>query len=205
MKNIMKSQLYQLRKERLVWLVYIGLLLMPIANIFLQGELTLEGDYPTQAFLAENGFFYVFVSLMFLFTLAGFAGCGDFLDKTVNYELMTGHKRIEVYLGRVIPCLIVGVIGFAVMTALPLIVNTAMHGWGTKLDIGEMVLRYCLLIFPIIRILCTALFFVFVIKNPYIVMAGLFCYYDWRNECINVQAWNVTNSWHYQYKYALYF
>ncbi len=171
MKNIIKSQLYQLRKERMVWLVYIGLLLMPIANIFLQGELTLEGNYPTQAFLAENGFFYVFISLMFLFTLAGFAGCGDFLDKTVNYELMTGHKRIEVYLGRVIPCLIIGVIGFAVMTALPLIVNTAMHGWGTKLDVGEMVLRYCLLVFPIIRILCTALFFVFVIKNPYIVMA----------------------------------
>ena len=55
MKNIIRSQLYQLRKERLVWIVYIGLLLMPIANIFLQGELTLKGDYPTQAFLAENG------------------------------------------------------------------------------------------------------------------------------------------------------
>lgn len=172
MKNIIRSQLYQLRKERLVWIIYVGLLLMPIANIFLQGELVLEGNYPTQAMLAENGAFFILQPLMFLFTLVGFVCSGDFPDKTSNYELMIGHKRIEVYFGRVIPCLIVGVIGFAVMASLPLVVNTVMHGWGTKLDVGEIVLRYTLLIFPVIRILCTAVFFAFIAKNPYIVMAA---------------------------------
>ncbi|MBQ7980252.1 MAG: ABC transporter permease subunit, partial [Oscillospiraceae bacterium] len=176
-KNIIKSQLYQLRKESLVWIVFVGLLLMPLGNIFLQGELTLEGNYPTQAMLAENGAFFTLMPLMFLFTLVGFVCCGDFIDKTSNYELMTGHKRIEVYFGRVIPCLIVGVIGFAVMTALPLIVNTAMHGWGTKLDVGEIVLRYTLLIFPAVRILCTAIFIAFIAKNPYALMiVGYFAF-----------------------------
>jgi hypothetical protein len=107
---------------------------------------------------------------MFVFTFVGFVCCGDFPDKTSNYEIMTGHKRTEVYFGRVIPCLVFGVICFLIIAFAPIILNTAIHGWGTKLDVGQMILRYTLLIFPITRIFCTAIFIAFVVKNPYIMM-----------------------------------
>lgn len=171
MKNIIKSQLYQLRKERLVWMVFVGFLIIPMSNIFLEGEMVLMGDYPTQVMLSEMGMLFTIFPLMFLFTLVGIMCCGDFMDKTSNYELMTGHKRAEVYFGRVIPCIIVGVICFTVLVSVPIIVNTVMHGWGTKLDVGEIVLRHVLMIFPVFRILCTAVFAAFIIKNPYILMA----------------------------------
>ncbi len=172
MKNIIKSQLYQYSKNSIVWIVFAGCLLLPVANIFMEGHLTRGGDYPTETCLFENGMFYVLTSLMFLFTFAGFACCGDFTDKTTNYELMAGHRRIEVYFGRVIPCLVTGTICFAVMVFCPLVVNTALHGWGTRLDAGQMILRYALLIFPAIRILCTSVFVAFIVKKP-LAMAAL--------------------------------
>lgn len=171
MKDIVRSQLYQLRKERVIWLVFIGILLIPFIGILAEGVINCEGDYPTQTYLSDMSIISISGSLMFVFSFTGFVCCGDFGDKTSNYEIMTGHRRIEVYFGRVIPCLAVGVICFIIIIFAPIIVNTAMHGWGNQLDMGQTLLRYTLLIFPIIRIFCTAIFISFVVKNAYILMA----------------------------------
>lgn len=172
MKCIIRSQLYQLCKERMIWIVFVGVMLVPFLNILVEGVINCEGNYPTQVYLYDMSFMSIVVSLIFIFTFAGFVCCGDFLDKTSNYEIMTGHKRTEVYFGRVIPCLSVGVICFMIIVLAPIITNTVLHGWGTKLDVGQIVLRYVLLLFPVIRIFCTAIFIAFVVKNPYIVMGA---------------------------------
>lgn len=170
MKNIVKSQFYQIVREKIIWYMLVVALLMQTIMFML--PIWLENEEATSAgeFFADQGYALIFFPVFFLVVAVGQI-CGiDFLDKTNHYEVLGGHRRYEVYLGRVIPALLVGGLGGLLLTLLPVVLYTVMFGWGTKIPLGAVVLRFIILLFPFLRLVCEFVFITFLVKNPYVMM-----------------------------------
>ena len=176
MKNIIKAQFFQLGKDKLCHLIFIGVLAITMITVLTLtdaalGEIKVTGGELVAVMMPMTLIFVQF--FMFLFTAHA---CGaDFMDKTCNYEIMSGHTRREVFFGRVIPTLVIGTVGtmflIAVLAAAEVI---SRGGWGDKVSLADMLLRFFLMTFPVIRLICEFIFLTFLIKNPYIVMGVSF-------------------------------
>lgn len=172
MKNIVKSQFYQIIREKMLWYMLVVALLMQTLMFML--PIWLDNEEATSAgeFFAGNGYGLIVFPVFFLVVAVGLI-CGvDFLDKTNHYEVLGGHRRHEVYLGRVIPAVLVGGGGALFLSILPILLYTIMYGWGTKIAPGPVILRLVLLMLPYLRIVCEFVFLTFLVKNPYIMMAA---------------------------------
>lgn len=175
MKNLIKAQLYQLKKDRLVQLVFAGMFIILMLAMYMN-QLLSETSSSGLDTVTGGGYFanslsgVIMVGLMFVI-IAVPRICGwDFTDKTTNYELMAGHIRREVFFSRIIVSLLAGVIGWLILFCAPLAVTGIMSGWGEKLPLTEAVLRGALMLFPIIRLVCEFSCLTFIIKNPYLTM-----------------------------------
>ena len=177
MKNIVKAQFFQIIREKIIWYMLVLALLMQVLMFMLPIWLGTEEVTSAGEFFVTSGSGLIFFPLFFLVVVSGQI-CGiDFLDKTNNYELMSGHRRYEVYFGRIIPAILVGGSGTALLTITPVVLYTVMHGWGTEIALSDAVLRLVLLLFPILRLVCEFAFLTFLVKNPYVMMGvgyGLF-------------------------------
>ncbi|MBR6664448.1 MAG: hypothetical protein IKL22_01875 [Lachnospiraceae bacterium] len=170
MKNIVKSQFYQIIREKILWYMLVVALFMQTLMFML--PIWLENEEATSAgeFFAEQGNGLIFFPLFFLIVAVGQICGTDFLDKTNHYEVLGGHRRHEVYLGRVIPALLVGGLGSLLLSVLPVVLYTIMFGWGTKIPLGAVLLRFIMLLFPFLRLVCEFVFITFLVKNPYVMM-----------------------------------
>lgn len=170
MKNIVKSQFYQIIREKMLWYMLVVALLMQTLMFVLPVWLDNEEATSAGEFFAGNGYGLIVFPVFFLVVAVGLI-CGvDFLDKTNHYEVLSGHRRYEVYLGRVIPALLVGGLGGLLLTVLPVVLYTILYGWGTKLALGPVVIRFIMLLFPFLRLVCEFVFITFLVKNPYVMM-----------------------------------
>ncbi len=176
MRNIIKAQLYQMRKSSFTCIVFLAVLVMQLAN--LMGEWSYRGEEMCgSTYIAANGFYMTLVALIFAIVFTGQVCGADFIDKTANYELMSGHLRKQAYFSRAIVSLAGGGLGAALIIAVPVAVSTAACGWGNDIRIGDAVLRYLLTFLPILRIICEFVFLTYVVKNAYVIMACGFVTY----------------------------
>ena len=172
MKNIMKAQLLQLKKDRICRFILIGILVVMFMLVYMivdmaSGDIEITGG--EHAVMLATMMPLLAQFFMYLFTAQA---CGaDFTDKTMNYEIMSGHTRRQVYFGRVIPTLVIGTLVTLLLIAVPIAADVIMMGgWGDKVNFTDMLLRYLLMAFPVARTICEFIFLTFIIKNPYIVM-----------------------------------
>jgi hypothetical protein len=169
MWNIIKAQLYQLRKNKKLLFIGIAVIIMEFTNVF--GEALYEGSsFVFADYLAENGANMVAISYLFIIPLVAEICGGDFKDKTANYELMAGHTRKDIYTARVILSIICGLLGAVLVMSIPIIYGTATCGLNRYLSVSGFLYRCLIAIFPMIRIICVFVFLSFLIKNSYIVM-----------------------------------
>lgn len=211
MNNIIKAQLIQLRKDKIVRFIFLGVLAVTLIMVVMITN-TNSGDFIVtggeQALMLFTMTQLVAQFFLYLFTAQA---CGvDFTDKTVNYEIMSGHTRREVFFGRVIPTLVIGTVGTMILIAAPVVANVIiLGGWGDKVSLTDMILRFLLMAFPIARLMCEYIFLIFIIKNPYIVMgiSYLLCMIlginvpATRDHCFvlgisNMNALTVIKQWH---------
>lgn len=165
MRNIIKALTYQTRTDNVT---YYSILLAVFLTIFGM----LDFDMTGSEYVALNGesisLLPVFLILMLGVRILGW----DYADKTMNYEILSGHHRREVYFARVIVAHI-WCIAFCVgFMLLPIIIFTLINGWGETMDFGGMALRFALAIFPMIRIVCQYVLLVFIVKSAYIAWAA---------------------------------
>ncbi|MBQ3162383.1 MAG: ABC transporter permease subunit [Oscillospiraceae bacterium] len=165
MRNIIKALTYQTRTDNVT---YYSILLAVFLTIFGM----LDFDMTGSEYVALNGesisLLPVFLILMLGVRILGW----DYADKTMNYEILSGHHRREVYFARVIVAHI-WCIAFCVgFMLLPVIIFTLINGWGVTMDFGGMALRFALAIFPMIRIVCQYVLLVFLVKSAYIAWAA---------------------------------
>ena len=149
MWNVMKAQMYQLKKDVLAFSVaLLGLAVTFIANMeaFEQGMTGSEG----MAYMGES-MSALFGLLAIMIIVANVMG-KDFADKTLNYEILSGHTRKEVFFGRLVVATIPGVLcSFLTIIAFPLTL-TLINGWGNTMELSGVLVRFGLIFITLFRI-----------------------------------------------------
>ena len=176
MKNLIKAQLYQLKKNRILILIFIALCIMQVSGS--AGEMAYQNwELSAGGYLAANGL-SVLSPVILIVTLVTAEVCGaDFMDKTGNYELMAGYRRKDIFFSRTVLSVLLSLPAMFLLLLVWVVAAVALGGWGTELFPGAVLFRMALLIFPIFRLICEFIFLSYVIKNQYIVMGcGLFLF-----------------------------
>lgn len=180
MKNIIKSVAYELKKTKAIRITFIiGLLFM-----LLEGFLNIDTSsdnmaHNTSQLVAEISSSNIMILIFIAAILVGYMCSGDFRDKVVNYEIMSGHSRKQVYISRFIPAILVGAFLVTALHFSVMIPGAIMYGWGNTLSLGDVIVRDLLLFFPIMRICAFLVIISFIVKSQYLMMAvgyGLFSF-----------------------------
>lgn len=171
MSNLMKAQLYQLKKSKRVILLFFALLLFmqfcPIISEWGTNQSLTGSDYVAEE---GNGSWMAIIALLFSVLFAGYV-CGmDFIDRTANYEVMAGYRRYQIYFSKAVVSLAGGLIGAMVLLFVPCVFLTGVMGWGDTIALSDVLLRCVLTLLPILRVTCESIFLSFIIKNTYIII-----------------------------------
>ncbi len=170
MKNLIKSNLYQTKKTRLWKVVFLIMLLMEIM-LFTESvtdtALYRDGCKVTD-FVVGDLSSILMLGMMFTLIVAPLIFGEDINDRTINYEIMKGHSRKEVFFSRLLVTLGITVSGSLLLTLLPLIVIEIMNGFGDKVSLGSILVKTLISILPIIRLTSEIVFFTVIVSNKYI-------------------------------------
>lgn len=172
---MISAQFYQLRKQRVLPIAFAGLVLLMTAIAVLAAGIDSE-EQKTASYLFAEGAFSSMTMFSFMF-MAGAVGtvcCGDFPDKTINYELMSGSSRDQVYFGRAVAALVTAVPAGLFMELISLGLCALILGWGDSIGPGAAVLRVLMTVFPYIRICCFYIMVSFIVKNTGLVIITAF-------------------------------
>lgn len=168
MKNLIKSIIYELLKSKLLLFIYLAMVALMIALGLLNSS---DFNCASGIYVKDASMTYIF-PLFVIAVVVGIVICPDYKDKVANYELLSGHSRISVFLSRMICAIIPGAFMAYLLTFLPMISGTIASGWGDKLSFSDVLLRQILFIFPFIRIATFMACLAFIVKNEYVLMAA---------------------------------
>ena len=152
MYNVMKAQTYQLFRSKSTYIILFLLILLLAVSIYMN-----IADLPRDEIAGGSYMVYtlgdLYVMAVPLLTMAFTAMIlgGDMKDKTINYEVLTGTRRIEVFTGRLLVALLVNLAAYLLSTVLPALVFSLIFGWGHTMPLSDAVLRYAAGLFPLIR------------------------------------------------------
>lgn len=173
MKNIIKAQLYQISKMRVLLLVLMGALGFAFlfgvverlngANSLSEGQLMTASDYCTRAG-AITTFILIFMSIFTAFICAD-----DFGDKTANYEILTGTLRWKSFFARAILAVVFSTLLGLVMIVTDIVTYTAVCGWGNSIPVSAALKRLALTAFPLARLNCLFVLMAFICKKTFLV------------------------------------
>lgn len=165
MYNIMKAQKYQLIHDNFTYIVFFcGLVMMWISFLMNAEEgLDISKDMAS-GYVVNSGMSFLTVFLMLAYT-SRICG-GDLSDRTVNFELLAGKKKSAVYFGRLLVSIIVGIIVYLIFCILPVIVISAVWGWGHTMPVKEGAIRLALGFLPPLRLICFFACLTFLTRSP---------------------------------------
>ena len=169
MKNIMKSIGYEILHSKMIIRLYIlfiaFMVLVTVLNTDSTGISGLLADNVTLPYEFQTFIVAIIVGII----------CGsDFPDKVANYEIMSGHSRVSIFLARALMAIGVAAILATVLSFVPIVFGNAVFKWGNKLVLSDVVIRNLLLFFPYVRIAAFMVVLTFLVKNPYVIMASGF-------------------------------
>ncbi|MBE5866324.1 MAG: hypothetical protein E7292_08975 [Lachnospiraceae bacterium] len=178
MWNLIKAQKYQLKRDNgivYIYLIAVAMVVFTIVDILDSYSMKeLSGSYMG---LCMGEIDFVVLGILVVLLTARISGW-DYTDKTINYELMSGHSRSAVYWSRVMVSMIYYMVSCILIIAIPLLIFSALNGWGIRADMGGMLLRYGLALFPLFRLMCECILLTVLMRNCYLVMVIGFTVYQ---------------------------
>ena len=153
MYNLIKSHNFTLRHDMLTVITVISLFVLPYIGMWFNGILegVSFGDLTSSRYLLYMGAALPEIFVFAIMILVAKAVGGDSSDKTINYEMASGHSRSQVYWSRIITGLLWGVVIVFVACFVPYGVLTLINGWGDNISLEEIAVRFAIMIFPMIR------------------------------------------------------
>ncbi len=177
MWNIMKAQNYQTRRDNLtIYILIIGMI-GPILLASMNSGTGIESLTGSMTVAGLGEMLFMVIGVVTLLLTARICGW-DQADKTMNYEVLSGHDRSEVYFGRVFVSLLWGMTISMVIAVFPVLVCSLISGWGINMKLSDIVLRYLLLLFPVFRLICEFALLTFLLKNCYKAILIGWVFYD---------------------------
>ncbi len=112
--------------------------------------------------LLERNSMYMLYIIAFI---GGFICGSDIKDKTINYEVLVGHNRGNIFFSRAISCVMwcMGII--IAVSVIPTAFLTITLGWGHNIDFGWFLVRCLVSLFPYFAMVCGTIFLTFVTKS----------------------------------------
>ncbi len=155
MFNSIRSIDFSTRKDKSVLLATLFMAVIPyLLMMFLSsaqemefGSITASYYFASQNMAAITVFFY-FAIVVIACRVFG----ADFSDKTINYEILSGHNRSTVFFSRVVVGVIRGAVIPLILTFIPLCVFAFLNGWGQETERTDVIVRTLLVFFPLVRI-----------------------------------------------------
>lgn len=153
MVNLIKSHNYTLCHNMLSVITLFSITVLPFLGMYFNGFLSGDNwrDMTASTYSISLGGtileIFLFATLIFSAKAVG----GDSGDKTINYELMSGHSRSSVYWSRILTGVFWAVILVIITSLVPYGVLTLVNGWGDGTAPKEILLRLCLSFFPLLR------------------------------------------------------
>lgn len=177
LKNLISAQLYQLRFEKTIQREWLACMIFQMMTIFMF-SLQAQTDITGCQFFAESLNLMILLPVTFVFLLTGQLCAGDFMDKTQNYEILNGNRRSEIYLSRTILSILLGMCLSLLLLTFPVIVAGILYGWGEQMPVSDAVIRMVLMMFPLFRMICEAVFLAFISRHVHLPTAvgGLVAY-----------------------------
>lgn len=175
MKNIIKAQIYQMKlpaiwKKVLFWMIPCMVLVLYI-NIGLDDMYEGVAEYFTSG---EYTNYLTFVGFFVAIASAEISG-NDFQDKTINYEIMSGHSRKNIFFARVLVSVVVSVIGSFLILGLPILLFAGLGKMGTAISLGAIMIRILLTMLPIAKLSCEVILITYIAKNS-MLSAAIGCF-----------------------------
>ncbi len=197
MHNIIKALNYQIKRDNfLIYAILAGLASIAISFTFDSG---IFSRYTGSYFFGYCGGNF-FGAVSFISILLSTRICGwDYADKTLNYEILSGHSRNEVYWSRVIVCLGWSMAVCVGVMLVPFIVCIAFNGWGVSMDFGGAVIRFLMLLFPTFRTICETMLFTFITKSCFTGMALSFIYVE--NTSVTTSMIEVFSTYEFSWEF----
>lgn len=198
MQNIIKALQYQTRRDNVTYYAFFALILGYLLVFSdLNGALNLTGS---EYFSYSMATFCIPVVMFIIIITTRICGW-DYADKTMNYEILIGHNRKEVFFSRIwvsfLWCMPIAVLGFI----LPPFVLSLINGWGIRMDMGDMILRCALSILVIFRMYCECVLLTFLTKSCYIGLLVSFLFIEmggtvpmWLEEIGGIKVGNFVTA-----------
>ncbi|MBR4361967.1 MAG: hypothetical protein IKP42_04385 [Ruminococcus sp.] len=168
MLDIMRSQFRTMTRKTMVHILGVLLLAASTIMLFMNNAVSDDtGSVPTATEIIPETATLIMSLAMFGTTfVASIIAGDDFLDKTINNELIAGRRRYTSYFGRAIPVMIAGPLISIALCTLPYVIYGAVNGFGDTLPVGNLILRVAVGIFPLIRLSAFCVMVLFLFRNP---------------------------------------
>lgn len=168
MGNIIKAMNYQIKNDKVTYFCVLLALFLSCSNLIGSDLSEVTGS----SFIGMAGDMTALLP-MFGILILSVRICGwDYTDKTINYEILSGHIRRDVYFARVIAAHVWCILICLACMIVPVLIFTAVNGWGDTMDLKGMMLRFTLTVFPMIRMVSQYVLLVFLTKNAYVSWAA---------------------------------
>lgn len=166
MRNLIKAQIYQIIRSRLIYIIFASTMVLQLIEVLGNAW----SDTVDQFIVNDSIIFYSLAAMAGVMVAVLCVG-GDFLDKTFNYEILNGHTRLEIFTAKSIVAIIAGGVTYLIDLLVPFFISVAVWGFGTKVAVGEVAIRFALSLFVEIRFICIFIGATYVIKLFYIPLA----------------------------------
>ena len=167
MKDILRGQLRQAFRNKLIYIAFF-LLLATLILVVLNA--TAEGDQSASYIIGEQGWVIFGFTVFFQCFAVGWLCAADLEDQTINYEMTSGRTRKDVFFGRVVPSVCIGTVGSMILVAVPALFIIKICGWGNALPFSNVLLRFGLLVFPLLRLGAFTAAIMFIVKKRLITV-----------------------------------
>lgn len=171
MINVMKAQKYQVLRSISTYAVALVALVLFCAVVFSDVLSDDTDKLSASLFTSYIGEINVTIMPILILIYTGLICGSDLSDKTINYELLSGVKRRDVFFGRFFVVLIVNVILYIIFAVLPILIFALVFGWGHTMTVHDVVLRYVTGLFPLIRFTAFYALIAFIVRSTAGVIA----------------------------------
>lgn len=178
MGNIIKSIRYQTLRDNVTYLALLAGIVVLLVSVFdAKDLLSLTGS----EYFINISAYPIAAAVIIIILATRICGC-DFSDKTINYEVLAGHSRQNIYWGRVFSSFAFCLPAAVILLTLPPILLSIKNGWGIYMDFGGFILRCAVALLPLIRLLCECIMLAFLTKSAYLGLIASFLF----SECGSV-------------------
>lgn len=135
MLNLIKTEVYKLRRQRLIPILFISVIAISAFSAFSEINFLTT---PENLVNGKVSFVNAFQDIFMLFIIAIFAGFyigSDFSNRTIQAELSRGHKRLDIILSK---AFVFSIGTSLIMLLYPItacLIHTAKFGWGEPFNI----------------------------------------------------------------------